>query len=267
MSFQDDNAVGPDVPSTSQPSAPADDAPSLQSRPSTPAESGIKEVNLETPPDASAGAQPAPNLDAPTIPIHPPSNSGSPEVEYEATASAPYGTRSRQRTSGQRPNYAEDKDMDVDTETNGVQPAGKAGSSRKSGTPLSKMPIEADDDSGPRRGFSAINTTPKSTSQSAASKDPIPGTSTFASSPGTTVPSKKRKQPGSSTVPALSSAQTATSRLKSAVNASRRPQPETSMMSFDHCQGYLNPNGQLKADDGTSLAVNGESNDPGTRHG
>jgi hypothetical protein len=192
-----------------------------------------------------------------TAPASPPSQFGTPD-ETEATAGAPYGTRSRQRTGAPRPNYAEDKDLDMDVETNGAHT--KPTGARRSGAATSSYHSETDRGSAPptRRGFTAVNGVVNSSSgQSPAPKDSIPGTSTFAANPSTSTASKKRKQPGSSATPTTVSNHYVATRPKGQGWVNGRFQPESNMMAFERCGGYLNAEGQLKADDGTAISING----------
>ncbi len=190
-----------------------------------------------------------------TAPASPPSESATPD-ESEATATAPYGTRSRQRTGGSRPNYAEDKDVDMDTEMNGMH--AKAMPARKSGGSTGSNSLETLLEAPTRRGFSAVNGVLKTSTNSAQiPKESIPGTSTFAANPTTTTTSKKRKQPGTSITTTTLATHSVTARPKGTAGPNPRFQPETNMMAFERCGGFLNGNRQLKADDGTVISVNG----------
>jgi BAH domain len=191
-----------------------------------------------------------------SAPASPPSESATPD-ESEAKAAAPYGTRSRQRTGGSRPNYAEDKDADMDTEMNGTHT--KAMPAERSSALLESSPSEALWEASSRRGFSAVNGVSKSAAGNGQiPKESIPGTSTFAANPTNTATSKKRKQPGTSITTATPSSQSVPARPKGTTGSHSRHQPETNMMTFERCGAYLNASRQLKADDGTVLSVNGE---------
>lgn len=178
-----------------------------------------------------------------------------------STTPAPYGTRSRGRNGGPRPNYAEDRDIDMDLEL--TSPAQKIGASKRGATSghntANGSPV-AEQEKAPagntRRGQTSVN----GTNAAAPSKDTIPGTSTFSANPnasngGSTV-SRKRKQPSSGT--GLASDNTSGSSKKiftTAPEGSSRPNG-SNMMTFEAHGAYLK-NGKLKADDGTVLAVNG----------
>lgn len=146
--------------------------------------------------------------------------------------------------------------MDGDTEMNGTQATRKAGSTRKSGIVSSKGTPDFDEDNGSKRGFAAIN----APQASPPAKDLIPGTSTFVANPSTSAPSKKRKQPSSGAAPTNATTQANpapahTTRTK--YLPTTRRQTENSVMSFEESGARLH-HGQLRADDGTTLAVNGE---------
>ena len=179
------------------------------------------------------------------------------------SAGASYGTRSRNRTSGARPNYAEDKDLDADVEMNGAHhpessnkkahqaPTSNSGVSEEKGATASS--------STRRGGFAAINGNPPSNAHHvSSSKDGSSGTSTpsggNATSQHATGTSKKRKQPGSHvTASSASSGGHSSSRAR----ATASTYTDSNMMSFERSGSYLK-NGKLKADDGTVLSVNGE---------
>ncbi|KAL1956894.1 hypothetical protein VTO42DRAFT_6742 [Malbranchea cinnamomea] len=177
----------------------------------------------------------------------PPTSSSS----TPAPTSGPYGTRSRNRGS-QRPNYAEDHDIDADLEfvtsknNTSKRPSSANQNSNRTNTPNS----DGDKSTGAstRRTQAVVNST---------TKEPIPGMSTFSANPNAGNGSRKRKQPGSNqTVQGSSTPNGANSSKKFIASASR---PESSsvsnMMTFNNCRGYLK-NGKLKADDGTVLAPN-----------
>lgn len=175
-----------------------------------------------------------------------------------------YGTRSRHRTNGARPNYAEDKDMDIDADTNNTT---QKESSMKKGSAPQAIGVASEEEVvhnvSTRRsgGFAAVNgngSTAPHTAQ-AQQRDSLPGMSSFASLSTSTQPSttsRKRKQPGgaaATAAPAASSSQPS-SRLRGSYSSAV---PESNMMSFEK-SGAILKNGKLKADDGTVLSINGE---------
>ena len=198
-----------------------------------------------------------------------PSDQQQANNSMETTGTSPYGTRSRNRTGNPRPNYAEDREPEMEYEWSSTKkPHASSGPS---------MPTTAQ--SGDSDKPLAANTRRSSTTVPIAlptnnkvplpslQKDHLPGMSSFSVNPEPSTappaPSRKRKAPGN--VPALpqtSSAVTQTpapiiSRRTAAVPPHPKACRETNLMTFETCQGYLK-NGKLKADDGTILAVNGK---------
>lgn len=188
-----------------------------------------------------------------------------------ATAS-PYGTRSRNRTGGTRPNYAEDRDVETDYELNGVvehtvqkpksQPNEKKASNNTQASERAFTGVST------RRASAALEhgATAKSTSTvtSASAKEPIPGTLTFSANPRAgSPPPKKRKVAGgektstSHSANAVSGGQTSTRKASAAVGTAITAK-SSNMLTFENSQKYLK-HGKLKADDGTTLRVNGTS--------
>lgn len=214
----------------------------------------------------------------PTPPAASPSGALPPAQSQPSAASAPapaqtavkdetptnaggYGTRSRNRPSAARPNYAEDIEMDFEI------PAanGSNGTSSERTTRSPAAGTDAGQSPAPnaKKSASTTNGTPAAT---AASKDPsIPGTLTFSANPnanaGTATQGKKRKAGGAH---AAASANTASSAAPTSA-ASRRKETaiasnlirETNMMTFEKCGSRLK-RGKLEADDGTALAVDGK---------
>jgi hypothetical protein len=190
------------------------------------------------------------------------SSSSNPSLK-DATTASPYGTRSRNRAGVSRPNYAEDRETEMEFE---VQPAGEDDTRKvvraSAGDPRSTT---TQDPATIRRGTQVDY----NTNGQVLSKDHIPGTSTFSANPAAAVatqPSKKRKANGQ---PVPSSANTLLPIINSASSGSqtntRRTSiatqsvtgvRETNMLSFENCAGRLK-DGKLVADDGTTLGVNG----------
>lgn len=256
MSAQDGHGLGAPTPAATYLLGAVDNALTSASHQLPFLESRSDQINLSPAPDTLTAARSV-QSGLTTAPASPPSKSATPD-DAEATAAAPYGTRSRQRTSGSRPNYAEDKDVDMDTEMNGTH--AKAMVAHGSGVIEESYSLGTSWEAPTRRGFSAVNGTPKSASGNAqVPKDSIPGTSTFAANPTTTTSSKKRKQPGASVTTTTVTSHSVPARPKGSAGSSSRLQPETNMMTFERCGGYLNATKQLKADDGTAISVNGET--------
>ncbi|EKG22000.1 hypothetical protein MPH_00591 [Macrophomina phaseolina MS6] len=177
--------------------------------------------------------------------------------EEPSTGAGGYGTRSRNRPSAARINYAEDIEMDFEMPaTNGSN-----GSSSERTTRSPAGGTDAGHSPAPNAKKPAA--TPNGTSASAtASRDPsIPGTLTFSANPNAnagTTQGKKRKAGGAH---ASASANTAASATSTAP-ASRRKDTtvaanmirETNMMTFEKSGARLK-RGKLEADDGTALAI------------
>lgn len=176
---------------------------------------------------------------------------------------APYGTRSRGRNGAPRPNYAEDRDIDMELEMS--SPAQKTGGSKRgatSGQNTANGSPAAEQEKTPaghtRRGQATVNGTNGATT----SKEAIPGTSTFSANPnaanGGSTASRKRKQPASGTGSASENTSSSSKRVFTTAPEGSRRANGSNMMTFETHGAYLK-NGKLKADDGTVLAVNGTS--------
>lgn len=193
------------------------------------------------------------------------SSSSNPPVKDTTTGVAPYGTRSRNRAGISRPNYAEDREIDMDFEAqtlandddrrkaarssdahrNTLDSSGSGGTTRRAGGSLSDL-----------NGATQL-----------MSKDHIPGTSTFSANPAGTAsaqPSKKRKAMAQST-PRTTNANhpaAATAGMMTISKSNLLPQnlpsyKESFMLSFEYCGAHLR-HGKLVADDGTVLGINGK---------
>ncbi|KAI9698173.1 MAG: putative PHD type zinc finger protein with BAH domain-containing protein [Candelina mexicana] len=188
-----------------------------------------------------------------------------------ANAASPYGTRSRNKAGASRPNYAEDREVDIDYENGGLaKPNGKSTASGRALTANTDT-AETERTSGinTRRisnaapsGLTAVSSAP---SVNGVPKEQIPGTSAFYLNPNSNVaaPTSKKRKAGTSgnatgghssstNAPAASQATTRRASTAATANGILRA---TNMMSFENSQGYLK-NGKLKADDGTLLGLN-----------
>ncbi|KAL8706738.1 MAG: hypothetical protein Q9201_000263 [Fulgogasparrea decipioides] len=179
---------------------------------------------------------------------------------------SPYGTRSRNRTGNSRPNYAEDRELEMDYEWAPASNKARGSSTSASSTNLQAEENENSGVSTRRRSLTNAVLPPAAKCGNASvPKDPLPGMSSFSVHPESTttsqLPSKKRKAPGaipaasthapSSTTPPMSHGVPRKAASMASVNAART----TNMLSFETSKGYLK-NGELRADDGTILAVN-----------
>ncbi|RFU25340.1 hypothetical protein B7463_g10999, partial [Scytalidium lignicola] len=183
------------------------------------------------------------------------------------STSAPYGTRSRNRTGVPRPNYAEDKELDNEIE---VSTTSKDNIGRK-GTRIVETASSTAADSGrpPLHSRKTVGTeTDQATSTQSHYKEPIPGTSTFSANPAVATPhnstSKKRKANGQPTVTLFQTQDQVQAPSSITHNVTRRANMaaqisggfrESNMMTFDNCGGYIKDD-CLIADDGTVLKVN-----------
>jgi hypothetical protein len=193
-------------------------------------------------------------------------DSDTPQDAADSTTAAPYGTRSRNRTGGVRPNYADDKEIDHFIEANGKlsKPTLSKASTAASSAPSKPSHQDTAGQAPSRGGFAAVNgalLAPNGTTPPV--KDSIPGMSTFSANPNSgasaPAPSKKRKQPGSNgtSPPTGTTGSVTTTKTRTTTAGHPRQHLETNMMSFLRSGARLNTNKQLKADDGTTLAVNG----------
>jgi len=197
-------------------------------------------------PDAAAygtepQSMPAPAVDRPDNMSHDPD---------DGAAAATYGTRSRNRNSGIRPNYADDKELDLEIEASGryqKQNSKKAAQVVNTGTP--SAPAESTFVRG-AGSFTAINTNTQQ--EVATAEEPH-------NQPAVAAPSKKRKVPGSSTtVPSTNGNPVHAPYARAPVMAQSRPHMETNMVSFEQSGARLNKKQELVADDGTAFSANGK---------
>jgi hypothetical protein len=105
------------------------------------------------------------------------------------------------------------------------------------------------------------NSRKSTTATAAATKDGIPGTSSFLAKPdevsSSSGSSRKRKQPASATTP-TSAPENASKKLFTSAPGANSGLGDSNMVTFDDRGAYLK-NGKITADDGTTFAVNGES--------
>ena len=231
---------------------------SPQRNPHLSTHSAAKSTNLESQPMTATSS-------SSSMPSDQPVNNS-----MDATGASPYGTRSRNRTGNPRPNYAEDREVEMEYEWSSTKrPHAGPGSSIPNTAPSgdSDKPSAAN----ARRSSTTAPIAPPTNHKAAlptVQKDHLPGMSSFSVNPEPSTappaPSRKRKAPGNGpTTSHTSSAVTQTpatgvSRRTAGVPSSKASR-ETNLMTFETCRGYLK-NGKLKADDGTVLAVNGTFN-------
>jgi len=182
---------------------------------------------------------------------------------------SPYGTRSRNRTGNSRPNYAEDKDQELDFD----YPAPKKTNEAKKSTRLSNVSTATSSDTqranGPPRKTTAPdevkNSTPQTAPKESASTSQDPAAQMANGSAAASQPPKKRKvgaQSGNG-----ESQHQGTSQSTTVVAASKRLAAQaqnangyapTNMLSFENIKS-MPKDGKMIADDGTVLAPNGKS--------
>ena len=227
------------------------------------------------------------------------SNSASPQPMDKSSAAAskdaaggtasPYGTRSRNRTGASRPNYAEDKDIDVEIFDGS---SGRDGDSKKATTRqassanathatqaaaprpsngTSRKPLPSDDNK-----QSTPQAAPKEHHQSSSTTPTINGNNT------TNGPTKSKKRkaepvqtPSGSQTPNTSNAHSNSSAVQKRAGAASQGgngnsnssnlksgslhtgYAETNLLTFENCKSRPK-NGKMVADDGTVLEVNGK---------
>ena len=166
-----------------------------------------------------------------------------------AADAASYGTRSRNRTGNARPNYAEDQDVDLDSTS-------AATTKKKHAIDTAAVSAGHNNAEAKRAQEFARLIAGNGTSTANGTKESTPGTPGLASSS-----SKKRKAAGPPTV----LTQTPPASNSPAPPAARKPTApsslnvrETNVMTFTKQRSCLNNKGELVADDGTKLSVNGK---------
>lgn len=173
----------------------------------------------------------------------------SAQAEFDATGS--YGTRSR-RTGKERLNYAEDQDADFDFTSAATTTASKKNAAS---TANAQSTSDAKRAKEPAQSVTTNGAHSSANNQTIA-KDPAPGATSVATNP------KKRKAAGTATptnlgsTPPVSASLVATN-MRKQMPASV-PARETNVLSFSKSRSCLNKKGELVADDGTKLNVNGK---------
>lgn len=210
------------------------------------------------------------DIDVPTNPPPPPtsqpmtasdSTSSNPSAKEAVTGPSPYGTRSRNRAGAARPNYAEDKEMELEFEAPvAVKEEDSKRSTRNSESQAALPSQNATQGASLRRGNAAP--IDQAASGQNGAKDSIPGTLTFSANPtGSAPPQTLKKQtrkaaPPASTANGSTNSNQSVTRRGSISTQVMNGLRETCMLSFDNCKSKLK-DGKLIADDGTMLSVNG----------
>ncbi|CAD6564501.1 MAG: putative PHD type zinc finger protein with BAH domain-containing protein [Alectoria sarmentosa] len=189
-----------------------------------------------------------------------------PNISMDATGASPYGTRSRNRTGNPRPNYAEDREPEMEYEWSSTKrPHAGLGPS------MPNIAQSGDGDkpsaANARRSSTTAPVAPPTNNRAAlltVQKDHLPGMSSFSLNPepntAPPAPSRKRKAPGNGTITSHASStvtQTPAPGISRKTAGVQNPKAsrETNLMTFENCQCYLK-NGKLRADDGTVISVN-----------
>ena len=180
-----------------------------------------------------------------------------------ATPPAPYGTRSRGRNAAPRPNYAEDHDQDTDDLEGNVRSHPSKSSRRATGgaSSLGTANVTKSDadkhSSTSRKNPVTTNTSSSSSNVPVPNKDAIPGTSSFSTNEANTTSanSRKRKQPASSSNQPSNNGNVSKKVFTTAPGVIQGD-IDTNMVTFDK-RGAYPKNGVLRADDGSTYAVNG----------
>lgn len=235
-------------------------------RHSTPAASIPEtQVQKEVPTDATTAMDvDQPNQEAKTTDSDSvqPSRKGS-----EEAAAAPYGTRSRNRPGRSRINYAEDTEMDFEmtapapTNGNTSDPPSRSSVAAENGQSLgvgAKKGAGAGQGSAPWGNSGSNLKDTQATASITGSSAATPATSSSTSQPTT----KRRKNAAkdatngvqaSAAAPSQTAKRSAPAQAPSSAPYSR----ETNMMTFES-SGAMLRNGQLQADDGQIVSVNGK---------
>lgn len=175
----------------------------------------------------------------------------APDALKASAQSDSYGTRSR-RTGKERLNYAEDQDADFEFTSAATTTSYKKNATAASNTPSTtdaKRVKEATQPVTTNGAHSSAN------NQTTIAKDPAPGATSAATNP------KKRKAAGTATptnlasTPLVGAGVSATNMRKQLPSSYAR---ETNMLTFSRSKSCLNSKGELVADDGTKLNINGK---------
>lgn len=179
---------------------------------------------------------------------------------------SPYGTRSRNRTGNARPNYAEDHEMDGEYDWSSTKKSQALGTSAAMGLAQVGESEKSIGVSTRRSSNAMLGTAAGKAAPTNAPRDHLPGMSSFSvnadcSNAAPTPATKKRKAPGgghatSNATPGVAHSTPNGHSRRTTTAASANCDRQTNMLSFENCQGYLK-NGRLKADDGTTLSING----------
>lgn len=203
---------------------------------------------------AHNATQSAQTSDASRAPAPAPSSQVE-DVDQSMTSDAiTYGTRSRNRTGNARPNYAEDQETDFEA----------AGTSSKKTAAAESAAVAAQSNAGTKRASDFARLIAYKGSGTSVNGEG-PKESTPSTTGATSSSSKKRKAAGPPAQVAASTPPTTSNATMPSVTSARKLAPasstarETNVMTFTKHKSCLNKKGELVADDGTKLCINGES--------
>jgi hypothetical protein len=169
-----------------------------------------------------------------------------PDAPKASAQSDSYGTRSR-RTGKERLNYAEDQDADFDFTSAATT------TSYKKNAAASATNTQASTDA--KRTKEPTQPAHSSANHQNIAKDPAPGATSASTNP------KKRKAAGAATPTAstpVGGAAVSATNMRKQLPSSLPLARETNMLTFLRSKSCLNSKGELVADDGTKLNVNGK---------
>lgn len=186
--------------------------------------------------------------------------------EPPAPVSSSYGTRSRNRRGGDRPNYAEDTEMDFEMANQATARPRDPSVSSSDDEPLSPVPFGI-----PQSPPSAPVPAPAPPKRAAATngwnalnkETSVPSTSAVVAATNFPAPSRKRK---AAAIASQNIASGNPSAPATALPGSKKggiaplPAPlsrETNMVTFENCNTTLNKDGHLVSDEGVVYAPNG----------
>lgn len=171
----------------------------------------------------------------------------------DSNMDATYGTRSRNRTNA-RPNYAEDQEMDFEMSSNAKKKTAELTSQGGSEATISSHATNGNTGKGP---VPAVKDGTPSTS-SGVNANPMRKRKAAAAAPASTL-----HTPAMSSTPPPSALRKGVPLPTSASAAASATARETNIMTFGKSRSLLNKKGELVADDGTKLNVNGKQCSPG----
>ncbi|KAJ5121826.1 hypothetical protein N7526_008763 [Penicillium atrosanguineum] len=178
------------------------------------------------------------------------STSPEPMADAAGSSAAPYGTRSRGRNAP-RPNYAEDRDVDMELD---AAPAKAA--KRNSGVALNSIVNGSNPESEKSSPTQSRKTLTNGTGGTPVPRDSIPGTSSFSSRPDEVNGSGSlRKRKATTSTPTGPNAGSVAKKIFTSAPGDSEGGHFTNMVSFESSEPFLR-DGKITADDGTTFAVN-----------